>query len=102
MTITIKEIRVRQPGDTVRVISRKEYEENKNNYFFSFDWGIGMCEYLGKELTVRRIERDGAIVRVYVNENDYYWLPAYIDRVVYSSSKMDAPSEDSLMGLLFL
>lgn len=101
MAITIEEMRALQPGDTVRVISQEEYEKNKDDYYFNYDWGIGMCKYFDRELTIRRVERSVTKVRVYVDENDYYWLPEFIDCIVYSSSEMDAPSEDSLMELLF-
>lgn len=101
MAITIGEMMALQPGDTVRVISQEEYEKNKDDYYFNYDWGIGMCDYLGRELTIRIVECGATRVCVYVDENGYYWLPEFLDCVVYSSSKMDAPSEDSLMDLLF-
>lgn len=101
MAITAGEMMALQPGDTVRVISQEEYEKNKDDYYFSFDWGGSMVEYCGRELTIRRVERNRTKVYVYVNENNYYWTPAFIDCIVDSSSKMDAPSEESLMDLLF-
>ncbi len=92
MAITGEEMRELQPGDVVRAISREEYERNKP----LAHWGVTMALYCGHELTVRMVYSD----RIYVNENGYYWLPHFIDYVVYGSSKMEAPSEEDLVSLL--
>lgn len=94
MAITVEEMRGLQPGDVVRVISREEYKRNKP----LAHWGGTMEQYCGHELIVRIVRSD----HIYVDENGYYWLPHFIDCVVYSSSKMEAPSEEDLVSLLML
>ena len=93
MAITVEEMRELQPEDVVRAISREEYERNKP----LAHWGNTMMQYCGHEPTVRIVSD-----RIYVDENGYYWLPDFIDCVVYSSSKMEAPSEEDLVSLLML
>lgn len=100
MAITTDEMRALQPGDTVRIISHKE-RRRLDNCSFRYDWGSSMDRYCGIELTVKRVETNRERARIYVSENTYYWLPEFIDCVVYSSSQIEAPSEDSLMSLLF-
>ena len=101
MAITAEEMMALQPGDTVRVISVEEYLSRRDLSLFRCNWGSTMTEYCGQELTVRPCNRNKTMPFIYVEENSYYWLPEFIDCIVCSSSKMDAPSEESLMDLLF-
>lgn len=101
MAITVEEMVTLEPGDVVRVISQEECKKILDNDPFFFGWGSGMGRYCGQELTVREVCRGEAKSYIYVEENMYYWLSEFIDCVVCSSSKMEALSEDSLMGLLF-
>lgn len=102
MAITVEELVALQPGDVVRAISLEEYNRNKPLEH----WGATMTQYCGRELTVRSVLWSSnpyyGNVRMYVAENGYYWLPEFIDCVVSRSSKMEAPSEEELIGLLML
>lgn len=101
MAITAGEMVTLEPGDVVRVISQEEREKILDNDLFVFDWGSGMDMYCGQELTVRTVCQSETKSYIYVEGNSYYWLPEFIDCIVCSSSKIEALSEDSLMGLLF-
>lgn len=102
MAITSKEIRALEPGDVVRVISVEDYLSRRALKPFSYNWGSSMTEYCGRELTVKSVNPLGSLPdHIYVDENNYYWLPEFIDCIIYSSSKIETPSEDNLMDLLF-
>lgn len=92
MAITVEEMRELQPEDVVRVISLEEYKHSMP----LAHWSATMKRYCGRELTVRMVRSD----HIYVDENGYCWLPHSIDCVVYSSSKMEAPSGEDLARLL--
>ena len=103
MAITIEEMRALQPGDVVRVISVEDYRSRQALSPFLYNWASSMIGYCGRELTVKSVNPLGSLAfdHIYVDENNYYWLPEFIDCIIYSPSKIEAPSEDSLMDLLF-
>lgn len=105
MPITKEELSMLKPGDVVKIISRDEADKGLEEYQYSkyridhaFScWAYHMSDYCGEELTVRLVS-DGCI---YVVESGFFWLPEYIDSIVWCDRQMEQYSLDDITNLLF-
>lgn len=105
MAVRDSELQCLQPGDQIVIISKSEVAMLGGDDWVG--WVSDMSNYCTQTLTVSSVvdvfsTAAGHIeTRIYVKENDWWWKAAFIDCIVYNSSEMDAPDEDSLMNLLF-
>lgn len=66
---------------------------------------IAICKqdnYCGQELTVQEVYRMDKMLRVYVYENGFYWLPEFCDCVVERYLDIEPVSQNELLNLLFV
>lgn len=100
--ISEEEMSALNPGDVIRVISREDLRALRSSNELRGDWGVDMDNYCGQELTVQEVYRMDKMLRVYVYENSFYWLPEFCDCVVERYSDIEPVSQNELLNLLFV
>lgn len=100
--ISEEEMSALNPGDVIRVISREDLRALRSSNKFRGGWDSNMGDYCGQELTVKEVYRRDKMLRVYVYENRFYWLPEFCDCVVKTYFNAEPISQDELLNLLFV